>query len=241
VVVVGIAAESAGDVRRIRGLVDRLLCEIAWIEPEVLDAYRRWVGLGTGQWLDLHEAWRLARDRRLPIYGHFSGLPGEVDAGMHRAVFLLFAEESPPPNAVIVSRDTDDVLERLGGWEQAKAGGEWPFVVIGALAQPEFEAWLIASWQPEGPDEVVRHAELSRLLGFDPVRNPERLSAGRRRDPRDAKRVLNRLVEGGRSADDRWADGPLEQLVRNGHTCGLAAFMASVREELAPLLEAPTR
>ncbi len=83
----GIAAESIGDVQLLTHMSDRIVVEaVPWIEPEVLDAYRTWCGVGEADWLDVHDAFRRARAQKLPLYGRFEGEPGALDARMHRAI-----------------------------------------------------------------------------------------------------------------------------------------------------------
>lgn len=245
----GVAAESVGDVRIVQTLVDRVLIgEICWVAEtfeacrasmeDGLASCRSWRGVEGSGWLDLHRASDLARERGLRIYGSFAGDPGEADARMHRAALLLFAEEAEPPAAVVIARDLDRRSERAGGFAQAVAAGSWPFeVVIGALAEPEIEAWLIAAWIPEDDSERKRLAALRGELHFDPCAKPEQLTSKNEADRKDAKRVLAVLTTTGRDALARWEDVPLERLEAHGGACGLARFVREVRERLVPIVE----
>lgn len=68
----GIVAEGAVDVRRITGLVDRVLVrDVDWVEDQTIEAYRTWVGVGGEAWLDLHGARDLARARGLRLSAPF--------------------------------------------------------------------------------------------------------------------------------------------------------------------------
>ncbi|MCB9688206.1 MAG: hypothetical protein H6738_17475 [Alphaproteobacteria bacterium] len=233
----GIAAEDRSDVRLLTGLVDAIVvAEVDWIEPEVLDAYRSWCGPEGDDWLDLHQATDRARQRRFRgFYGRFGGEPGALDAHMFRAVFLLFAEEDEPPAAVIVGRDTDGHTERRHGFEQA-AARDWPFITVLALADPESEAWRIATWTPDDDDD--RRAQLAERerLGFDPILAPHRLTSGRSTNKRDCKKVLENLCAHGRSAADRWETLDKSQLSGIGPTCGLARFVEDVFAVLVPVV-----
>ncbi|WP_437955700.1 AAA family ATPase [Sorangium sp. So ce119] len=124
------------------------------------------------------------------------------------------------------------------GFAQAVAAGSWPFeVVIGALPEPEIEAWLIAAWVPEEEPERKRHAALRGELHFDPCTKPEQLTSKREADRKDARRILEVLTTTGRGALERWADVPLERLEAHGGACGLARFVREVRERLVPIVE----
>lgn len=244
---IGIAAESAGDTRVIQSLVDRVLAsEIEWVAAtfescrgsmeDGLSPCRSWSGVGGSAWLDLHGASDLARERKLRIYGSFDGASGEHDARMFRAAFLLFAEEDEPPRAVLMARDLDGYPERARGFAQAVAAGSWPFVVVGALADPEIEAWLIAAWIPEDESERRRLADLCQELGFNPCTKPERLTSRNEADRKDAKRILGVLTTTGRDATTRWTEVPVAQLESSGAGCGLGDFVRDVRARLVPVV-----
>lgn len=234
----GVAGESESDVAKVTALADRLVEEgVDWIDPEVIDAFRRWCGLGDSAWVDLHKVQRLARRKGLRLYGHFDGEPGALDASMHRALLVLFALESTPPSVVVVARDIDGQDERRAGFEQALGERTWPFEVVGALAAPEIEAWLIAAWTPETAADHAALKEVRAQLGFDPTSSPERLTSGKRTDKKETKRILDLLCATGRSAEERWEDTPLdERLLSAGRRCGLADFVDGIRDKLLPLL-----
>lgn len=248
-VAIGVAAESAGDARIVQRLADRMLVDgIAWVKEtseacrgsmeDPLSPCRTWRGVEGSGWLDVHCASDLARERGLRIYGRFAGDPGEADARMHRAALVLFAEEAEPPAAVVIARDLDRHSERAEGFAQAVAAGSWPFeVVLGALPEPEIEAWLIAAWIPEDDSERKRLAALRGELHFDPCTKPEQLTSKNEADRKDAKRVLAVLTTTGRDALARWEDVPLERLEAHGGACGLARFVHEVRERLVPIVE----
>jgi hypothetical protein len=213
-------------------------CQGSMTDP--LSPCRSWQGVEGVGWLDLHGAWKRARERGLRIYGSFEGERGEDDAQMHRAALLLFAEEDEPPKAVVIAWDVDRKSERVRGFAQAVADRRrtWPFeVVIGALPEPEIEAWLVAAWVPEDDSERQRLDALRRELHFDPCVQPERLTSKNEADRKDAKRVLAVLTTSGRDADARWADVLAERLEASGAACGLARFVREVREHLVPVVE----
>jgi hypothetical protein len=233
----GIAAESRGDAALVTALGDRLLQHrVEWARDQELEHIRSWVGTEGQPWFDVHGAFARARERRLPIYGSFGGEPGALDAQMHRAILLLFAEEDEVPAAVVVARDTDGEEDRRRGFEQAKTERNWPFQVIGALADPEIEAWSLAVWQPETEVEHTALATERQTLGFDPTQSPERLSAGRSHHKSNAKRVLGALTASGRPLRDRWAEVALDQVLAHPSSCGLSAFAQEFTAWVGPHL-----
>lgn len=230
-IILGIAAESRSDAALITAFVDRLIsAQVEWIEPELLDAFRQWRGLQGENWLDLHEAFRRARAQGLPVYGHFGGEAGAADAQMHRAVLSLFADEEERPSAVVVARDMDGDANRFKGWQQAVEMKFWPFICLGALCDPEIEAWLVAAWAPDADDEMRRFLALKRDLAFDPTEYPERLTAKHITDLKDAKRVLGILTQTGRDAESRFVSVSWDDLARRGARCGLSRFLYEVRD-----------
>lgn len=78
------------------------------------------------------------------------------------------------PDVVFLCRDTDDDLERREAARRAAASREWPFRVVLAIAQPEMEAWRIATGTPD----ANALAELARELGINPTTQPDELSSG---------------------------------------------------------------
>ncbi len=235
---IAFAAEAEGDVEIVATLLDRLLLETAdWIEPELLDVYRCRTNIGDGNsWLRLHSVPELARARKLGrIYGHFDGKPGAEDALLTRKTLLLFAFCDPVPSLVVFVRDLDGVEDRRRGFKQACEERSWPFEVQGALAEPELEAWLVASWDPEDEVEETTLDGLRRQLGFDPTRHPQQL-VNSPESPRDAKRVLGQLTARGRSAGDRWQTVALETLDARGEHCGLRELIEGLRVTLRKLV-----
>ena len=239
----GIAAESLPDARLIEGLADRLLVEgIDWIEETAIADYRTWRGIATDPYLDIHGAWERARQRfGQSLYGSFQGEPKALEAQMYRAILFLFADEETPPSVVVISRDVDGEDERKTGFRQAIAEKrEYPFrCIIGALADPEIEAWIIAAWSPEDDGKKKTLATVRKALGFDPTLKPEKLTSRKRNDKKDAKRVLDKLCERGRRGQDRWRDAEIQRLRDRGQECGLAQFIYDVRNQLVPVLAKP--
>jgi len=240
---VGIAAESEGDLSWVCGLADRILCnDVEWIEPEVIDSFRTWCGHDGRSWMDVHRVSDEARVRGLRCYGHFDGEPGAIDAHMFRAIFLLFLDEDTRPDAVVVCRDVDGDDERVRGFHQASRGHTirgsvqpWPFSIIGAIASPEIEAWLIAGFSAPTSVEADALAIVRQRIGFDPRLHPERLTSKKPEDKKDAKRVLDEISydDPGR-VKESWASAPLEALIERGKASGLADYIGDVRSKLVP-------
>lgn len=234
----GVAAESGGDATRVTRLADRVVAETREPAPMGTPAPQVvWGGIDGAAWLDIHLAWRLARARNLRIKGRFSGEAPVEDAESVRAVLLLFAESDPQPRAVVVSRDVDGRPARIEGLEQAANSRVWPFEVLGALADPEIEAWCVAAFVPASKQENDALLSVRRRLGFDPTLYPERLTSGSATQKKDAKRTLDELNAGGRDADERLQDAPLTRLRERGQRCGLTRFIEQVETRLGPLLD----
>ena len=229
---IGLAAESRGDMGWIQDLVDRVLVEgVDWLDAETLPHVRTYPDDCR---LDLHEVVRSARALGLPIYGRFEGEPGASDAQMFRAALLLMAEHDDPPEAVVLARDLDKDEDRKRGFAQARACSRWPFEVLGALADPELEAWQAAAFVPTSEQEQAIAAELRSQLGFHPHERPERLSSTHRGSPKDAKRICKILFTH-RDPRRAWTTVPLTQLETHGAGCGLGDFIHAAREALWPL------
>ncbi len=235
----GVAAESRGDADTVTTLADRVIVrDVDWITEDVLHDYRTWRGLGDAEWVDVHHVSRLAHDAGLKLYGHFDGKPGAPDAQMHRKLLSLFALEPQPlrPALVVVARDVDGDERRREGFRQAVAERDWPFAIVGALAQPEIEAWLLAAWTPDDESEEALLAMWRALIGFDPTQAPQRLTSTARNSERDAKYMLDALCAQGRDPDTRWRVAPLDDRLREaGRACGLTDCLDDLNAKLVPL------
>lgn len=231
----GIAAESKGDAALITGLVDRvLLDEHDWVTDDTLDHYRVWCGLGFEPFLDLHRAKDEAKERRLPIHGHFGGKPREADAKMFRAVLLLFYFEENRPEVVVISRDLDGDEDRAKGFEQAVDDQDWPFKVVPALARPEIEGFELLAWCPQTDAERSALAAARERLRFCPTRSPERLTSKKPTDPKDAKAIKQSLCDDDDRWEEAWKRADLRALQEAGEGCGLARLLREAREALNP-------
>jgi hypothetical protein len=242
----GIAAESAADALSIADLADRVVVDaVDWLDAESWQAMRAWCSDGDGgepgrsvaadppiPYVDLHRAHRRARARGLRVYGKFSGEPKAPDAGMFRALLMLFAVSDAVPEAVVIGRDLDGDDGRRRAFEQAarEDGRRWPFVVIPALAQPELEAWVIACWRVETTEDQSRLDGVRKRLGFNPVRQAHRLRSGRSEHPKDAKRVARELMGDAGALRAVWARVGSEQARGAPPGTGLPAFVQACEE-----------
>lgn len=228
------AAESAADFAVIAGLVDRAIAEgVHWVEDGIAH-FRTWANVDGRPFLDLHRARDLACERRFRIYGRFQGEPGAEDALMHRCALLVLADLEPVPAAVVIARDDDGRPTRHEGLDQATDDREWPFAILGALATPEIDAWLVCAFVPRTEDERQRHAEIHRILGFDPIANSHRLtSTGPSR--KDAKDVRISLAGNRAEGLARFEATSLDHMRRQGVNNGLTPFLKAVEQKLLPL------
>lgn len=235
-----IAAEAESDARRIKSLIDRVLTvDIAWLaeqpeqtRPQLLDGLREWRGHDAAStFLDIHKVHELADALGLPApRGHFDGRPAAQDYhSAVRALWLLLATDLP--RVLVWVRDTDGQLSRVDGWKDAcvEAGAEYP-LLIGGFPHECMEAWMLAAITDVDRQTAVFRG-LRQQLGFDPVAQPERLS--HKQDvPKSAKRVCKAL-----GVDEVIWDVELEELVARGRGCGLAAFIADVRDKLVVAMQ----
>lgn len=193
-------------------LIDRRLAErVDWLDEHDVVHVRAWLDVADRRWLPLKDAYDRARNARLPVWGRFNGLPAEPEAPMWRAVLWLAEGHTERPQVVVLARDLDSREERASGLRQAIGERAWSFRVVRLFAQPEIEAWIIAGFEPRGPEEQRRLDTLRRRLSFDPVEQSERLRSTTGGD-RDAKRVAEILgIDRERRglcllvAFDRWA------------------------------------
>jgi hypothetical protein len=151
--------------------------------------------------------------------------------------------EGTPVDALFVVHDSDgdEATEsnmRRGAREATAASPE--LVVVVATPHPEVEAWVVAGIVAETDEEEASHDSERQRLGFDPVREPHRLSSGKRTGKRDAKGVCEAILGEEHAAPDRWARcwerTPLTTLEENGDGAGLRAYVGAVEKRVLPVL-----
>jgi hypothetical protein len=237
-----VVCEAPADLRLVADLADRVLCqEIDWVDSENLALHRQWRGLKPGDsHLEWHWVGRLAQQQNIRAHGHFSGEPGALDATAARKALLLLTRSQQPPDAVVLARDTDGQEERRRGLEQARDASPWPFEVVLAVAHTKREGWVLAGFDPGSKVEEEALAGIRRELGFDPRLQAESLTATEPQAPRNAKRVLNRLISGNPDREQEcWTATDLGTLRERGGLSGLATFLDEVRALLIPLFKNP--
>lgn len=250
--------EARGDFRAASGLVERVLREHSadWLR-DLLDSFpeavRVWVGPGDETpFFDTHRTYREALRRGIRLrYGFFDGAPAAPGAlALYTAAQLvssLRAKGAPDgPWALVYVWDADrQGALRREGLDQARREAK-ALLGDGALAvgvaDPNREAWVLAGFVPEGPEEQRRLDELRQRLGFWPNETPERLTAQDEHAKGHTKPVLRALVGDDPAREARcWTDAPFDNLLRRGAGCGLAAFLGEVGQELLPQVDPSAR
>ncbi len=250
-----IVAEDELGQRLARDLTDRIVAERAraawlrelWSDEEVRSSQRSHRGLEPGlPWSTWEDVKRLSR--RLGIRVHGRGMQGER-AMAHKAVAIVTelvpsATDGAPITALFLVHDTDGdpgVEVRLREGARGPEDAPPDFAVVVAVAHPESEAWVIAGATARSPDEHDSHRGERARLGFNPVTHPERLTANRATDKRDAKRVCETLLGPhgvAYAAWERcWQQTPLDVLDQNGARAGLSDFTREIAEKILPLLD----
>jgi hypothetical protein len=244
VISIAVVCEADADRRTACELADRILCHnVEWIEPEVLDSYRRWRGFGGGEmYLKVSRVWSVAKEHNIKAHGHFGDKPGAPDARVARTAFLLLRESDPQPHAILFIVDTDNDPTRIEGCKQAREfawqGQPWPFEIILGLPHPKRECWVLSGYVPSDETEKARLDRTRPDLGFDPCVDSHLLIAKHIADKKSAKRVLASLIEGDASREQScWQNCDLQTLMGRGAQNGLADFLAEVKDHLVPLFK----
>lgn len=232
---IGFVAESAGDVRDVLAVLVASMASEAgkqgFEDPRILaDAVLE--GSPTA-FVDLHGAFVEARARGLRLHG----LKKDLGQRAARAALLLLAERQPELGltTVVLAQDADRDPRRRPSLETVRQGSEWPFDIAIGVANPEVEAWVLVSFEPEDHSELAALHALKSELGFDPRRSPERLDSTGRGSPRDPKRLVARLnidTERARQCLQR----PAHELRERSGASGLAEFLDDVVAHVIPKL-----
>lgn len=236
-VLLGFVGEAQADFLTGSRLADRVLCAgVDWIEDEVLDDYRTWVGVEEGQHTLLWRAVKgIARQRGVKAHGHFGGEAGLPAARTARLALLLFAGLKASPEAVLLVRDTDGDTRRMQGLAQARDDRPWPFQVVIGAAHTKRECWVLAGFDPQDADEEARLTAEQTDLGFDPREHAEELTAKHDGDKRSAKRVVDVLTSSDATREAACLEADLEALKSRGGGTGLSAYLGEVEERVLPL------
>ncbi|WP_309888392.1 hypothetical protein [Archangium sp.] len=241
----GVVCEARADRDTACVLADRVLLEeVSWLDAETLDSCRRWRGVRPEadflKWASVRD--ECQRVGLKGIFGKFGGQPGQPDAYMARLALLLLASSEHPPEAVLLVRDSDGDERRRAGLEQARQDRRWPFPVVIGLAEPKRECWVLAGFDPKGPEETERLEKSERRLSFHPVREAHRLDAREHGAKNDAKRALEELSQGNLERERAGLEKTsLEVLAERGARTGLTTYLKEVRERLVPVFSGTSR
>lgn len=232
---IAVVCEGPADLRTATELADRLLMhEVDWIEPEILDQFRRWRGFEDGEsFLPWRRAPVLAREHNFKVHGKFSGHP---DYSAARYALLLLALKRP--HAVLLIRDTDGEPAKRESLERARDESEsgLRIPILLGVAHTKRECWALAGFEPQNDKEMRDLARLTRELGSDPRLSAESLSAAETGALRNAKRVLGVLLAGRQEREPPcWQECDLQVLRERGRATGLADYLEEVRTRLVPL------
>lgn len=233
-----VAAEDGLGCRLAKHIADDCCHAVEWV-GESLDAFRTWCEFEGGNWLPLARVSQIAKQRKIRAWGRFDGAPGAEDAVLVRKLIRVLHDLDMPIDVLIVARDVDHT-ERRTGFEQARMESRIPIQVVGALAQPEFEAWLVAAWTPKSEAELSRHEVVTRELGLDPVQCSHELTSTARSN-RDCKTVLESLIGSTEDAEAHFRQQSCDLLVARGAHNGLADYVREICPLLHRLLGAPRR
>jgi hypothetical protein len=231
--------EAPADFRTATELADRVLLDaIEWLEPELIEHQRTWLGNHKGSSLKWTDVPGLAKENGIFVSGHFDGNPAEPDARAAQRAIRLLRLLFPNLNGVMLIRDLDDQPERRAGLEQARKKEEIAIPVVIGLAVVERESWVICGFKPLDESEDSRLAQERQTLGFDPRHRSHELTACKDdQAKRSPKRVLRELSGGHQDRERRcWTETSLETLASQGSENGLALFLDEVRDRIAPLI-----
>lgn len=242
--------EAPSDFQLASALIDRVLREHATWIADVLDsapgAIRTWIGDGDGrEFFDIHKVvdYALKVLPRIP-QGHFDGRPGAAGASMARTVFTLVRElnkrrDTETIDGVVLVWDMDGQTdERRLGLDQARAYARALVTFQILLARPDRmrEAWVLAGFDAQSPDEQARLSDERAQLGFAPNDQAHLLTAADEQAKRSPKRVLAVFTGADRQREAQcWTDTALSTLRARGIGSGLTEFLEEIEQQLVPL------
>ncbi len=243
-------AEDALAAGASRHLLDRVVRERApdaWLRElwsDSPEAARTFVGLdGQQGWSDRGA---VKRDRRFKFHPRKQARPlkGWAGWGYVCARLAAVALEPTDESVLLLAHDTD------GGQDSALEGVRAAAVNLPTLvasANPEFDAWVVAGFEPRDATEQTAHREVCQVLresgrDFDPVARPHELTSNVESDVRDAKTICRRLLgldhqaapEDSRVQD--CLDADLDLLEARGREAGIADFVGQIERTLFPVL-----
>lgn len=233
-----VVCEAGPDQRTLAAWTERVLVDqVDWLEASTLDALVSWRGLDSAvSFLSWKSVAQVARERGIVRHGQFLGSPGQGEERRARLALRLFKAQDVRPDAVLLMRDTDTDSDRRPGLEAARAEGAWEFPVVLAVPDPKRECWILAGFEPRDGKEEKRLAEVRRTLGFDPRLAAEKLDAEGKKGKRNAKLVLETLMDPDSQREMSCCrETSLAILRERGARTGLATFLDEVEEHLLPM------
>jgi hypothetical protein len=231
--------EAPADFTLASELADRELVEaIDWLDADQLPDHVSWEHSVEGERFTWKAIPRLARVVGIRAHGHFGGEPGAPDAAAARRALLYILHVMPDVDGIVLIRDRDDEPDRRDGLEQARTHDRSGKPVVIGFAVVERENWVLSGFEPQGDEENARYDALRQELHFDPRTHSHELTSGKDDNAtRSPKRVLRALTHDDRDREARcWQVTPLSTLKQRGAENGLAAYLAEVRQYLAPLI-----
>jgi len=238
-----VVCEAHADFEMAAALADRTLCEsVDWIEPQVIDSYRRYKGIRPeSPFLTWAESSTVAKKLGRRAHGHFQGKLGDLDAIAGRKAILVVLDCVPEVKTIFLIRDSDGLTARKTGLNQARTEVKaTDFVVVIGVAHCKREAWVLAGFDPRDEEEHRLIGELRQELGFHPCEQNHQLHAIHDDDKRSAKRVLTLLIRGDRDREAScWRETPLHSLHLRGTENDLLNFLNEVKDRVVPLFSGP--
>lgn len=238
--VFNVVAEAEADRTVATSLADRVAVEVVeWLDGK-LDTTRSWTGVEPAtaytKWTRVKQ---LGAEYHHGLHIHAWGrgaARNEAEKAIH--LCLLFGDRNGKrPDCIVLVRDSDGVRSRVSAFQQAASGMSVPVVVV-AMPHPKREAWVLAGFDPKNEQERKALQGLRKELGFNPTAEAHRLTAAKRGAPKDAKRVLDKLMQGDKDREaECWAVTPLATLEKRGVDSGLRSFLCDVRTKMVPLFK----
>lgn len=235
-----VVSEARADFITATELADRvLLTEVAWLDDEIIDSQRQWVGeVSPG----CHLAWTAiahrAREVGIRAHGHFNGKPGLPDASAARRAILYILKQFERVDGILLIRDLDDQHERRQGLEQARTADSSKTKIVIGVASCERESWVICGFDPEDDNEKQWLGEEHQKLGNNPCLRSHELTACKSDIAlRSPKRVLKHLTGDNWERQRRcWKVTSLQVLKERGVVNGLADYLEEIKVHLAQVL-----
>jgi hypothetical protein len=146
--------------------------------------------------IDTEAVPRLKDGTRIKTRGHLDGVPLQPEGRKWREL-LIALDHRVAPDLTLVAKDTDGDPATLAGLRQVVehyARRDPPIVWVIAAPHQDAECWFVAGLDPRPGLEQVAHDAVRKDLKFNPLKEPERLTAHPNAAPTDAKRVLRHAL-----------------------------------------------